>query len=263
MLIIPAIDLKQGKVVRLAQGKPENETIYSTDPVEVALKLEEAGALLIHIVDLDGALSGRQENLGQLKKIIEGIKIPVQFGGGIRSIKQVKDVLDLGVRRVIIGTKAAIDPIFIREAAKQFKEQLVIGIDARDGKVAIWGWQEMTEYSAISLAQEMKQLGIKDVVYTDIARDGMLEGPNFEAITSFAKSTKMRVIASGGVSTIEDVQKIIALAKYGVMGMIIGKALYTNDIDLKEAISLAKNAPLPEMLSQKSLQDKNTVRLYP
>lgn len=260
MLVIPAIDLRNGKVVRLAQGKPENEVAYSSDPVEIALMWEAMGAPLIHVVDLDGALTGRQENLNQVKKMLEKIKIPIQFGGGVRTIQKIKEILDMGVRRIIIGTKAAIDPLFIREASNQFKERIVIGIDARGGKVAIWGWQEMTEYSAISMAQEMKQLGIKEVIYTDITRDGMLEGPNFEAITNFSQAAKMRVISSGGISSLEDVRRIIGLAKYGVTGLIIGKALYTKHIDLKEAIALAKKPPLT---IQEEQQDNEIIKLYP
>ncbi|MEW6620468.1 MAG: 1-(5-phosphoribosyl)-5-[(5-phosphoribosylamino)methylideneamino]imidazole-4-carboxamide isomerase [bacterium] len=241
MLIIPAIDLKGGKVVRLTQGKPEEETIYSANPVEIAKMWEEKGAKLLHVVDLDGAISGRLENLPRVKEIVSQIKIPVQLGGGIRDIKSVKEAFETGVSRLIIGTKAAIDPNFTRAIIAQFRERIVVSIDAKGGNVAVWGWQQMTEYSAVTLAQEMKQIGVRELVYTDITRDGMLEGPNFDAIRSFTQAIKMRTIVSGGVSTLEDIKKLLPYVQYGVVGIIVGKALYTQDVKLEEAIAIAKD----------------------
>ncbi|MEW6095021.1 MAG: 1-(5-phosphoribosyl)-5-[(5-phosphoribosylamino)methylideneamino]imidazole-4-carboxamide isomerase [bacterium] len=245
MLVIPAIDLKGGKVVRLVQGKPEEETTYSTNPVEVANMWEEKGAKLLHVIDLDGAISGRLENLGKVKEIISQVKIPVQLGGGIRDLKMVKDAFNIGVSRIIIGTKAAIDPNFTRSIVAQFKEKVVVSIDAKGGNVAVWGWQQMTEYSAVTLAQEMKQVGVREIIYTDISRDGMLEGPNFDAIRDFTQALKMRIIISGGISSLEDIKKLVPYSRYGVVGVIIGKALYTQDVKLEDAIVVAKeNVPV-------------------
>ncbi|MFH1562131.1 MAG: 1-(5-phosphoribosyl)-5-[(5-phosphoribosylamino)methylideneamino]imidazole-4-carboxamide isomerase [Nitrospirota bacterium] len=265
MLVIPAIDLKGGKVVRLVQGKPEEETIYSANPVEIAKMWEEKGAKLLHIVDLDGAISGKLENSGKVKEIISAVKIPVQLGGGIRDLKTVKGAFDIGVTRIIIGTKAAIDPNFIRAVTAQFKEKVIVSIDAKGGNVAIWGWQQMTEYSAVTLAQEMKQIGVQELVYTDITRDGMLEGPNFDAIRNFAQAIKMKVIASGGVSSLEDIKKLVPCSQLGVVGIIIGKALYTQDIKLEEAIEVAKeistSTPTPGAQTRR-FPPRSDVKLY-
>lgn len=247
MLVIPAIDLKGGKVVRLTQGKPEEETAYSTNPVEVAKMWEEKGAKLLHLIDLDGAISGRLENLAKVKEIISQIKIPVQLGGGIRDLKTVNEAFNIGVSRIIIGTKAAIDPNFTRALVIQFKDKIVVSIDAKGGNVAVWGWQQMTEYSAVTLAQEMKQIGVREVIYTDITRDGMLEGPNFDAIRSFTQAAKMKVIIAGGISSLEDVKKLVAFSQQGVIGIIIGKALYTNDITLEDAIAVGKESSQPPL----------------
>lgn len=245
MLVIPAIDLKGGKVVRLIQGKPEAETTYSTNPVEVAKMWEEKGAQIIHIIDLDGAISGRLENLGKVAEIISQVKIPIQLGGGIRDSKTIKNAFDIGVQRVIIGTKAAIDPNFTRSIVTQFKEKIVVSIDAKGGNVAVWGWQQMTEYSAITLTQEMKQLGVREIIYTDISRDGMLEGPNFNAIRDFTQAVKMRVIVAGGISSLEDIKKLVPYSRNGVVGVIVGKALYTQDVQLEDAIAVAKESVPP------------------
>jgi len=265
MLVIPAIDLKGGKVVRLTQGKPEKEITYSTNPVEVAKMWEEKGAKILHVIDLDGAISGRLENLGKVKEIISQIKIPVQLGGGIRDLRTVKEAFDIGVSRIIIGTKAAIDPNFTRSIVGQFKDRIVVSIDAKGGNVAVWGWQQMTEYSAVTLAQEVKQIGVREIVYTDISRDGMLEGPNFDAIRSFTQSVKMRVIISGGISSLEDVKKLVPYSQQGVIGIIIGKALYTQDIKLEDALAVAKESvPIPAapVTHIRKFPSKDEVKLY-
>lgn len=267
MLVIPAVDLKGGKVVRLTQGKPEEEIAYSTNPVEVAKMWEEKGAKLLHVIDLDGAISGRLENLAKVKEMVLQIKIPVQLGGGIRNLKTVKDAFDIGVSRIIIGTKAAIDPNFTRSLITQFKDKIVVSIDAKGGNVAIWGWQQMSEYSAVTLAQEMKQIGVREVIYTDITRDGMLKGPNFDAIRSFTQTAKMKVIIAGGISSLEDIKKLMILSQQGVIGVIIGKALYTQDISLEEAIAVAKESPLPPVtpssqIKRFSSKDDAKFKLY-
>jgi phosphoribosylformimino-5-aminoimidazole carboxamide ribotide isomerase len=265
MLVIPAIDLKGGKVVRLTQGKPEEETTYSTNPVEVAKMWETKGAKLLHVIDLDGAISGRLENLGKVKEIISQVNIPVQLGGGIRDLKTVKNSFDIGVSRIIIGTKAAIDPNFIRSIVTQFKERIIVSIDAKGGNVAIWGWQQMTEYSAVTLAQEMKQMGVREIIYTDITRDGMLEGPNFDAIRNFTQAAKMRVIISGGISSLDDIKKLIPYSRQGVIGIIIGKALYTQDIKLEEAIAVTKDIPPPTSTTQTQIRKfptRDDIKLY-
>lgn len=266
MLVIPAIDLKGGKVVRLIQGKPEAETTYSINHVEVAKMWEEKGAKLLHIIDLDGAISGRLENLSKVKEIISEVKIPVQLGGGIRDLKTVKNAFDIGVHRIIIGTKAAIDPNFTRSIVAQFKEKIIVSIDAKGGNVAVWGWQQMTEYSAVTLAQEMKQIGVREIIYTDITRDGMLEGPNFDAIKNFTQALKMRVIIAGGISSLEDIKKLVPYSRYGVIAVIVGKALYTQDVKLEEAIAVTKDsAPPPPPISGAQIRRfpiRDDVKLY-
>lgn len=242
MLVIPAIDLKNKSVVRLTQGDKDTAVVYSDDPAEVAKLWESKGAELIHVVDLDGAMIGHPQNLDSVKKIVDAVKIPIQFGGGVRSIKTIEEILSIGVARVIIGSKAAIDPNLVREAVTKFKDKIIVGIDAKGGKVAVYGWQQMTEYAALDLAQEMKRDGVTTIIYTDIASDGMLEGPNFDAIRIFAQAIKLDVIAAGGVTTLEDIKKLLDFEKIGVKGAIIGKALYTGKTELSEAIKIAKDA---------------------
>jgi len=242
MLVIPAIDLKKGAVVRLTQGEKDTAVVYSDDPAEIARLWESKGAELIHVVDLDGAMAGHHQNLESVKKIVDAVSIPVQFGGGVRSIKTIEEVLNIGVARVIIGSKAAMDPNLVQEAVAKFNNKVIVGIDAKGGKVAVYGWQQMTEYSALDLAQEMKRNGVTTIIYTDIARDGMLEGPNFDAIRNFTQAIKLDVIAAGGVTTIDDIKKLLEFEKMGLKGAIIGKALYTGKTELSEAIKMVKDA---------------------
>ncbi len=251
MLVIPAIDLKQGGVVRLTQGEKDTAVVYSNDPAEVAKLWESKGAELIHVVDLDGAMAGHHQNLESVKKIVNAVKIPVQFGGGIRSIKTIEEVLNIGVAQVIIGSKAAIDPNLIRDAIVKFSnDRIIVGIDAKGGKVAVWGWQQMTEYTALDLAQEMKRSGVTRIIYTDIAKDGMLEGPNFDAVRDFTQAIKLEVIAAGGVTSMDDIKKLMVFEKMGLKGAIVGKAIYTGNIELDEAIKMVKDAQVPEPVQE-------------
>ncbi len=240
MLIIPAIDLRAGKCVRLVEGKLENETIYSDDPVAVARVWQESGARYLHVVDLDGAFAGSPRNLDTIQGIIKAVNMPVEVGGGIRDLPTVEKLLGLGVSRVILGTAAIQNPDLVSEACARFgSEAIVVGIDARNGKVAIEGWGLTAEKDAMELADEIHQLGVSRVVFTDISRDGTLKGPNLEAIKKLTLSCKVKVIASGGVSTIGDIAALNELAPLGVEGVIIGKALYAGTVNIKEALALA------------------------
>lgn len=229
MLIYPAIDIKNGKCVMLTQGKFDKEKIYYDNPEEVAKIWEEKGAKILHIVDLDGALEGESRNFETIKKIIEAVKIPIQLGGGIRSLETIKTLIDIGVNRVIIGTKAVQDEEMLKEAVEIYKEKIVVAIDAKDGYVAVDGWTKTSTVDALEFAKKIGSIGAKTIIYTDIARDGMLKGPNFEAIKKMNESVVIDVIASGGVSSEEDLKK---LQEIGVAGAIVGKALYEGKIDL-------------------------------
>ncbi len=236
MILFPAIDIKNGQCVRLRQGSFQDILVYSDIPLKIAKQWEACGASFIHIVDLDGALVGHSVNDEVIRSIVEAVGIPVQVGGGIRTIKDIENKLSLGIERVIIGTKAVKDPAFIKEAVTTFGPgRIVIGIDAKDGMVAIEGWEKVSGYHAVSLALEMKKYGIQTIVYTDISKDGMLQGPNIEHTRELAEVTGLNIIASGGVSSLKDLEM---LQEINVYGAIIGKALYENQIDLKKAVSL-------------------------
>ncbi len=236
MKLFPAIDIKNGQCVRLRQGSFQDILVYSDIPLKIAKQWEACGASFIHIVDLDGALVGHSVNDEVIQSIVKELAIPVQVGGGIRTIKDIENKLSLGIERVIIGTKAVKDPAFIKEAVSTFgPRRIVIGIDAKDGMVAIEGWEKLSSYHAISLAQEMKKYGVQTIVYTDISKDGMLQGPNIEHTKELAEATGLNIIASGGVSSLKDLEM---LQEAGIYGAIIGKALYENQIDLKKAVSL-------------------------
>ena len=236
MLLFPAIDIKNGQCVRLRQGSFQDVLVYSDIPLKIAKQWEAAGASFIHIVDLDGALVGHSVNDEVIKTIVSEVKIPVQVGGGIRTIKDIENKLNLGVERVIIGTKAVKDPGFIKEAIAKFgSKRIVIGIDAKNGMVAIEGWEKVSEYTAVALALEMKKYGVKTIVYTDISKDGMLQGPNIPHTKELADSTGLNIIASGGVSSLKDLEM---LAENEIYGAIIGKALYENKVDLRKAVEL-------------------------
>ncbi|GMQ58906.1 1-(5-phosphoribosyl)-5-[(5-phosphoribosylamino)me thylideneamino]imidazole-4-carboxamide isomerase [Vallitalea sediminicola] len=236
MRLYPAIDIKNGKCVRLKQGKFNEQTIYSNDPYVIAKKWVDNGASYIHVVDLDGALDGNWTNKDAIKKIVDSVNIPVQTGGGIRSIRDIEDRLSVGITRVIIGTLAVKNPSFVKDAVKKFgSDRIVVGIDAKDGMVAINGWEELSVVSALDLCKQMRGYGVKTIVYTDISKDGMLIGPNIDYTKYLIDETGLDIIASGGVSSIKDLKDVEII---NAEGAIIGKALYTNTIDLKEAISL-------------------------
>lgn len=234
MRIYPAIDIKGGKCVRLSQGRFDNVTVYSDNPVEVAKQWVKEGATFIHIVDLDGAVSGEQPNKHVIQEIVQTVKIPIQTGGGIRTLDSIRDRLAVGVNRVIIGTAAVKNPDLVREAIKTFgSDRIVIGIDAKEGKVAVEGWEELSDLSAVDLCLQMKEIGVKTIVYTDISKDGMLCGVNIEATKELITKTNMDIIASGGVASLEDLEEV---NKIGAEGVIIGKALYQGSVDLAHAI---------------------------
>ena len=235
MKIIPAIDLKNGRCVRLIQGKEDKETVYGEDPVEKALSFEAQGAEQIHLVDLDGAFRGESKNLKQVERIARSVKVPLELGGGIRSLDDISRVFDLGVSFVIIGTIAVKNPKILEGAIQRFGNQLILGLDAKDGKVAVSGWVEITEFSDEEFAIQWKQLGINRVIYTDIARDGMLKGPNLSSLQRMAISTGLKATASGGVSSLDDIKQLAELERDGVDEVIVGKAIYERQLDLKEA----------------------------
>ncbi|VAV84446.1 Phosphoribosylformimino-5-aminoimidazole carboxamide ribotide isomerase [hydrothermal vent metagenome] len=239
MIIIPAIDIKDGRCVRLKQGRMEDETVYSEAPLEVAKQWQDAGAEIIHLVDLDAAIEGRLVNFDTIKEIAESVTVPVQIGGGIRDTKSAEAYLAIkNIARVIIGTAAHSNPEFVAELSAKYPGRIAVGVDAKDGFVAIKGWVEVTDTDAIELAKRLEKAGAAAVIYTDISKDGMLEGPNFKATKRLADSVGMPVIASGGVSKLED---IIELKDTGATSVIVGKALYCGNIDLKEAIEKVKD----------------------
>lgn len=234
MQLYLAIDMKGGKCVRLTQGSFDHTKVYSDDPVDMAEKWVSMGATFLHLVDLDGALKGRSVNEPVIRRILSAVTVPVQVGGGIRSREAVKNMLDLGVRRVIIGTMAAKEPEFMRALTEEFDpEQIVAGVDAKDGLVAVEGWEKVSTLTSLELCLKMKEYGIRHIVYTDISRDGMLTGPNVETTRELTLNTGMDIIASGGVSCMEDLQE---LYNQGIQGAIIGKALYEKRLDLQEAV---------------------------
>lgn len=238
MKIYPAIDLKGGVCVRLKMGDMAQATEYG-DPAEVALRWQKSGAEYLHVVDLDAAFAGEFVNRDAVMSIIRAVKIPVQLGGGVRSMADIKERLALGVARVIIGTAALEAPELVAQSALKYPGSIVVGIDAKDGRVATRGWAEQTKVSPVLLAQEMKIRGIRTIIYTDISRDGMLTGPNIPSLQAMVEQTGLEIIASGGMSQLDDVKHV---AQAGAAGVIIGRALYTNDIDLAEAIRLGVEA---------------------
>jgi phosphoribosylformimino-5-aminoimidazole carboxamide ribotide isomerase len=228
---IPAVDLKGGKCVRLQEGIASKSTEYSSDPVAMALHWEAQGATWLHLVDLDGAFSGQAAHLEIAKRIFRSLKIPVEFGGGLRTLEQVETILSLGAQRAIIGTAAVDNPGMVEEAVRRHPGAIVVGIDARGGKVALRGWVDQTVLTGVELARRMKDLGIELVIYTDVARDGMLRGVNVDETEKLAREAGMRIIASGGVSSVEDVRAIWKRHSFGIEGVILGRALYDRKID--------------------------------
>lgn len=236
MLIIPAIDIMNGKCVRLFQGKREHVKVYSEDVVEVAKHWESEGAELIHVVDLDGAFTGRPVNHKIIEKIIDNINVSVEVGGGIRSDEAIELYLDMGAERVVLGTRAINDPDFLYKSSMTYHERIMVSIDVRDGKVAIEGWEKITDRDAIEFVRVFEEIGIGGVIYTDLTRDGSLTGPNIDSIREFLNSVTLPVIASGGISSIEDLERLYTLSSEGLTGVIVGKALYENKFSLKSAI---------------------------
>ena len=237
MRIYPAIDIKDGNCVRLLQGRFSDVTVYGNDPAEVAKRWEAEGGEYIHVVDLDGALKGRGVNSEVIKKICSTVNVPVQTGGGIRTMEDVEYMLQCGIERVIIGTSAVRDKEFVKRAVEKYGKKIVIGIDAKDSMVAIEGWEEVSTFKAVDFAKEMENIGVSTIVYTDIATDGTLKGPNLEAMKEMVENTSLDVIASGGVGNADHIK---ALVPTGVEGAIVGRALYTGDVDLKEIIKYGK-----------------------
>ena len=242
MLIIPAIDLKDGKCVRLKQGQMEKSTIFSENPVEMARKWVNLGAQRLHLVDLDGAFAGKPVNESAIKSIVSevGADIPIQLGGGIRNLDTVEKFINSGVDSVIIGTAAVTHPGFLHEACFAFPGQIVVGLDAKDGDVAINGWAKLTGHNVIELAQKFEEYGVESIIYTDIGRDGMLSGVNIEATVKLSESLKIPVVASGGVSNIGDIKALCEVANIGIRGVITGTAIYEGTLDFKAAQQLAK-----------------------
>ena len=237
MRIYPAIDIKDGQCVRLFKGRFDDVTVYGNDPAETAAKWEALGGEYIHVVDLDGALKGHGVNAEVIKQICSRVSVPVQTGGGIRTMEDIAAKLECGISRVIIGTKAVTDRAFVERAVEKYGDKIVIGIDAKDGMVAIEGWEKTSDFKAVEFAKKMEDIGVSTIVYTDIATDGTLSGPNTEAMREMAQSVGIDVIASGGVGSIEHIR---ALVPCGVEGVITGRALYTGNIDLAEAVKAGK-----------------------
>jgi phosphoribosylformimino-5-aminoimidazole carboxamide ribotide isomerase len=249
MIIIPAIDLKDGKCVRLRQGRMDQETIYSGNPVEVAKHWELKGAERLHVVDLNGAVTGKPFHSSLIKEMIRSVSIPVEVGGGIRNIETIEDYLSSGVGWVILGTAALRNRVLLTEACQQFPGKVILGIDAKEGRVAIEGWKEEASIKAIDLVKEVEGVGLSAIIFTDIERDGMSTGLNRQMTRSLARSTSIPVIASGGVSRIEDIVKLMEMESDGIIGVITGRALYAGSLDLEEAIRITKY-PLGSTKSQ-------------
>ena len=238
MKIIPAVDIKEGRCVRLSQGMVDQETVYSDDPVAMAYQWDEEGASLIHIVDLDGAFNGQPSNAEIVKQIIYNSSVDIQVGGGIRNLKAVETYINAGAYRVILGTIAQKDPEFVAMACKEFPGKIIVGIDARNGNVATKGWVEISDQRATDLAQKLEIYGISGFIFTDINRDGMLQGPNLKSIKEFSHSTNLPVIASGGVSKLKDIEDLLKLESKSIEGIIIGKALYDKRFTYPQTLEL-------------------------
>ncbi|MEM7465259.1 MAG: 1-(5-phosphoribosyl)-5-[(5-phosphoribosylamino)methylideneamino]imidazole-4-carboxamide isomerase [Pseudomonadota bacterium] len=240
MLLIHAIDLKDGKCVRLKQGNMDDDTVYSDDPIAVAKRWIDAGARRLHIVDLDGATKGQPVNHDVIHRISDGFPdVPIQVGGGIRDEDAIQAYLDAGVSYVILGTKAVTAPHFVSDVCVEFPGHIIVGLDVRDGKVAIEGWSKLSRHDAVDLAQHFEEDGVNSIVFTDISRDGMMEGLNIDATVKFAQELTIPVIASGGVTNLDDIKRLCEVQDEGVMGAITGRAIYEGTLDLAEAQRLA------------------------
>ncbi|MDJ0810145.1 MAG: 1-(5-phosphoribosyl)-5-[(5-phosphoribosylamino)methylideneamino]imidazole-4-carboxamide isomerase [Desulfobacterales bacterium] len=239
MIVIPAIDIKNGRCVRLEQGRMDRETVFSDDPAAMARQWAAQGAALIHLVDLDGAVSKAPRNRAVIAAIVQAVNVPLQLGGGIRDLATIEMYFELGVERIVIGTEAIRNPTLLKDAGRRFPDRMVVGIDARNGLVAIEGWTETTGTTAIDLARRFEDCGLAAINFTDIHRDGMQTGPNIEATGQLARAVTIPVVASGGVSTLDDIRNLKPLEADGVTGVITGKALYSGTLDLKAAMAIA------------------------
>ncbi|MBF0552580.1 MAG: 1-(5-phosphoribosyl)-5-[(5-phosphoribosylamino)methylideneamino]imidazole-4-carboxamide isomerase [Deltaproteobacteria bacterium] len=242
MLVIPAVDLKGGRCVRLRQGRMDEETVFSDNPVDMALKWQSYGAGLIHVVDLDGAVNSRPQNLEVIKKMVTELDVPIELGGGIRDLDTVSMYLDLGVGRVILGTAAIKSPDLVEKSSSLYPGQVIVGIDAKSNKVSVGGWTEETHLDPIKIALDLDWLPLAAFIYTDIGRDGMETGPNIARIKAMVEAVTRPVIAAGGVSNINDIRALLPLAAQGLEGVITGRAIYTGSLDLKEALALVNRA---------------------
>lgn len=240
MIIIPAIDMKDAKVVRLHQGKFDRLTEYSSDPAAMAQQWQEQGAQRLHLVDLDGALTGQMQNFKMVAKIAKSVKIPVQVGGGIRTTEDILRLLESGVAYVILGTKAVENKDFLTQALQKWQKNIIVSLDCNKGMVAQRGWTTTSDIKGTDLARELEEAGLQCLIHTDIAKDGTLEGPNFKELEEILNVVKIPVIASGGISGIEDIKKLCRLESKGLLGAITGKAIYDGRLDLKEAITYAQ-----------------------
>src|SRR4030043_1526060 len=240
MIVIPAVDLKDGRCVRLSQGRMDQESVYSEHPVQMAKHWESKGAERLHVVDLNGAVMGRPFHRSLIKEITRSVQIPIEVGGGIRDLDTIGDYLSSGVRWVILGTAAFQNRSLIEEACHRFPERVILGIDAKGGRVAIQGWNEVVSLEAIALAKQFEGKGLSAIIFTDIERDGMSTGLNFQSTRNLARAISIPVIASGGVSGIEEIEHLMAIESDGVIGVIVGRALYTGLIALEEAIRVVK-----------------------
>lgn len=239
MTIFPAIDLRGGKCVRLFKGDFDQETVFSDQPAEVAQQWQAQGAQFLHLVDLDGARAGHSENLATVREILAAVTIPVELGGGIRTLENIDEVLALGVRRVILGSVAVRDPELVAAACAKYGDRIVVGIDAKDGIVAVDGWGVSGDVDVITLAKRMKQAGVRTIIYTDISRDGTLAGVNVEATAKLARESGVHVVASGGVRDVRDIEALKPYEKDGIEGVIVGKSIYTGSLSLPEALAIA------------------------
>ena len=236
MLIIPAIDLKDGKCVRLLKGEEGTETVFSEDPVDVARRWEGCGARLIHVVDLNGAFSGKPKNFDIIREIAQTVSCEVQVGGGIRTIKTIEDYMDAGVSRVILGTAAFLNREFLVKSCSRFPQNIAIGIDTKMGRIAVKGWTEVVDLDTVSVLNDLKGCGVSLVIHTNVDRDGTMEGVNLDSVREFIETSPIPVVASGGIASIEDIERLSTLEQSGLVGVILGRSIYTGKIDLNEAI---------------------------
>lgn len=241
MIIIPAVDIREGRCVRLYQGKLEDETVFSEDPVSVALSWESLGAKMLHLIDLDGAFAGEPRNMDVIREIVNRLNIPVELGGGIRSLEIIEKLLSLGVDRVILGTVAITEPELVKEACKRYGERIVVGIDSKNGKAAVEGWETTAAKEDMELVLEMRKCGARRIIYTDTSRDGTLQGLNLNRTLEVAKKSGLPVIAAGGVGNLNEIKELKKLEPHGVEGVILGRSLYTGEVSFKEALRVAES----------------------